>query len=101
MYRYQPPQKVNSKCQLCIIEKFPLLTILILEIINIALIVIDCSYLLRQQFICEICKEQTFDECYYGANKGVRIPRSTHYVFSVFAHEEVIERQHHEKRQSG
>ena len=100
MYRHKPPQKVNSKCQLCIIEEIPLLTILILEVVDIALIVIYCSYLLRQQFISEIWKEQAFDKGYYGANKGVRIPSSTHYVFSVFAHEEVIERQYHEKRQS-
>ena len=56
----KPPKEVNAHGAFHVVEKVLLLAVLLLHVVDVALVVVDGGYLLRQQVKGEVGKEQAF-----------------------------------------
>lgn len=60
--RHKPPKKIDAEGKLGVVEKVLLLSILLLQVVNVALIVIDRSDLLREEIKGEVGEQEPFHE---------------------------------------
>ena len=72
-----PPQEVNADGCLTVVEELLLFSILLLQVVHIALIVIDGCDLFRKQVKCEVGKEKSFYKGQDASNERVGIILST------------------------
>ena len=68
-----PPQEVNADGCLTVVEELLLFSILLLQVVHIALIVIDGCNLFREEVECEIGEEKSLNKGQNASNERVWI----------------------------
>ena len=81
--RDQPPKNVNPHVCLCVVVKIVLLAILSLEVIDIALVVIDALELLLEELKRKVGEQDTLNERENAADESVWVPGLVHVVFGA------------------
>lgn len=90
--RHKPPKKIDAEGKLGVVEKVLLLSILLLQVVNVALIVIDRSDLLREEIKGEVGEQEPFHEGENAPDESIGVVPVVHVETSVLARQQVVER---------